>query len=153
MDLSLSLGATHQWELTWQLFIGDLFLSSAFLSYGCLFDQQHRNFLLTTWPHLLDCKYLQGRPCKTVFLTLNPGPWREIRLVDSRRINILSSLRGSIGTYHTLVVRLRRSSWTNLRMENHIRFAWNLLGICSQIWHCISSGRCQDLWSYSLYCP
>ena len=29
--------------------IGDVFLSSAFLSYGGYFDQTHRNSLFTTW--------------------------------------------------------------------------------------------------------
>merc|ERR550532_778660 len=61
MGLLQSLGIEKdRWGLTSDNFklqmttlIGDVFLSSAFLSYGGYFDQQYRNSLFTTWSHHL----------------------------------------------------------------------------------------------------
>ena len=62
MGLMKSLGIEkNRWGLTGDNFklqmttlIGDVFLSSTFLSYGGYFDQQHRNSLFTTWDHHLE---------------------------------------------------------------------------------------------------
>merc|ERR1719300_2106755 len=69
MALLQSLGIEKdRWQHTSENFkfqmttiIGDVFLSSAFLSYGGYFDQQHRNSLFTTWSHHLESANISYR--------------------------------------------------------------------------------------------
>jgi len=79
MGLLQSLGIEKdRWQHTSENFkfqmttiIGDVFLSSAFLSYGGYFDQQHRNSLFTTWSHHLEAANISYRAdlARTEFLS------------------------------------------------------------------------------------
>ena len=79
MGLLQSLGFEKDpWGLTSDNFklqittlIGDVFLSSALLSYGGYFDQQHRNSLFTTWAHHLKAASIAFRAdlARTKFLS------------------------------------------------------------------------------------
>merc|ERR1719510_2227055 len=79
MGLLQSLGIEKdRWGLTSDNFklqmttlIGDVFLSSAFLSYGGYFDQQYRNSLFTTWSHHLAAAGISYRAdlARTEFLS------------------------------------------------------------------------------------
>ena len=79
MGLLQSLGIEKdRWQKTSENFkfqmttlIGDVFLSSAFLSYGGYFDQQHRNSLFTTWSHHMEAANITFRSdlARTEFLS------------------------------------------------------------------------------------
>merc|ERR1719262_1137807 len=79
MSLLKSLGIEKdRWQVTSENFksqmstlVGDVFLSSAFLSYAGYFDQQSRQNLFTAWKHHLEMAHLQYRQdmARTEFLS------------------------------------------------------------------------------------
>ncbi len=79
MSLLKSLGIEKdRWQETSESFksqmstlVGDVFLSSAFLSYAGYFDQQSRQSLFTAWKHHLDMASIHYRPdmARTEFLS------------------------------------------------------------------------------------
>ena len=79
MSLLKSLGIEQErWQETSEGFksqmstlVGDVFLSSAFLSYAGYFDQQSRQNLYTAWKHHMDMANIQYRPdmARTEFLS------------------------------------------------------------------------------------